>query len=98
HLGAWPGAEYWQVGAFAAFLRGGQQRSRVDLAIVGQIQRDMPGSAKRRALHQLPVQVACGNALLAAAERTAALAQHTTQLRATEWGGSSHEQRMERDR
>ncbi|MNJ63393.1 hypothetical protein D3C77_592910 [compost metagenome] len=91
HARPWPGIEYRQVGRLAAALGFAQQRSRVDLAIVGQIQRNMPRSAKQRMLGQLAVQAAGGEALLGGRKRPACFTQFAAQRGACEAFRCDHE-------
>lgn len=84
------GVEYRQIGRLAPALRGAQQQAWIDLAVVGQIQGDMPGTTKERVMAELPVEAAGGVALLGGRELAPGLAQLATQRRAREAFGYDH--------
>jgi hypothetical protein len=51
-----------------------QQQARVDFTVHRKVQRNMPGTSKKRVLRQLPVQALCRSSLFCAVERAAGLA------------------------
>lgn len=82
--------QYRQVGALAAALGFAQQQARVDFAVVGQVQGNVPGAAEQRVLCQLAVQANGGLALLGRGEGAAGIAEQATELGAGELRGVGH--------
>ncbi|MDC6652579.1 hypothetical protein N4Q54_26440, partial [Leclercia adecarboxylata] len=75
HARSWPGVQNWKVSRFAASLSGTQKQARIDFAIVGQVQSNMPGATEHRVLSQLPIKAASGKTLLGGSELSRGLAQ-----------------------
>jgi len=82
HLGLRPGAQYRQVGRLASTLGRAQQQARVDLAVVGQVKRNVLRAAKQWMLGQLPLEPAGRFPLLGRRQGTTGLAQQASELRA----------------
>ncbi|MNG98086.1 hypothetical protein D3C79_572150 [compost metagenome] len=82
--------QHRQVGALAAALGFAQQQVRVDFAVVGQVQGNVPGAAEQRVLRQLAVQAKGGLALLGRGKGAAGIAEQATELGAGELRGVGH--------
>src|SRR5690606_1126607 len=63
HLIGWPAAQYRQVAVFAQFAGALHEQMRIDLAVVGQVEGDMPATAEQRMMYQLAQQLFTGGAL-----------------------------------
>lgn len=90
HARGGPGVQHRQVDVLAAPVRLAQQQARVDLAVIGQVQGDMPGAAEQWMLRQLAIKAFGGLALLGGCESAAGIAQEAAKLGAGERRGVGH--------
>src|SRR5690554_5184229 len=79
HLIGWPAAQYRQVAVLAQFAGALHEQMRIDLAVVGQVEGDMPAAAEQRMMYQLAQQLFTGGALFVGSQGASGLPQLATQ-------------------
>src|SRR5690606_12198416 len=79
HLIGWPAAQYRQVAVLAQFAGALHEQMRIDLAVVGQVEGDMPAAAEQRMMYQLAQQLFTGGALFVGSQGASGLTQLATQ-------------------